>query len=231
LRAAEFRVRPTRREDFAAIIALCRRIYPDSTPWKRAQLASHLAVFPQGQFVADDPETGRVVGSASSLIVFWDDYDTAASWRDFTDHGTFRNHDPARGRTLYGADVMVDAAWRGRGIASRIYERRRELAVELGLARIRAGARLRGYHRYAAAMSADAYVRKVITGELHDPTLSFQLRRGFHVLAVVDRYLRYDNESLGYAAVIEWLNEKAARPEDYEHRERWRRRQLPGPGA
>jgi hypothetical protein len=45
-----------------------------------------------------------------------------------------------------------------------------------------------------------------VQGELSDPTLSFQLRRGFRVLATVSGYLRHDPESLGYAAVIEWLN-------------------------
>ena len=67
-------------------------------------------------------------------------------------------------------------------------------------------------------MSAEQYVVKVIRGELGDPTLSFQLKQGFHVLAVVEDYLRHDPESQGHAAVIEWLNEKVAAPEDYTAR-------------
>ena len=51
-------------------------------------------------------------------------------------------------------------------------------------------------------------------GEIKDPTLSFQLREGFDVIAVVAGYLRNDPESLGFAAVIEWLNPDVARPED-----------------
>jgi hypothetical protein len=64
-------------------------------------------------------------------------------------------------------------------------------------------------------MSADEYVSWVVRGDLRDPTLSFQLHRGFRVLSVVSRYLSHDPESQGYAAVIEWLNPKLARPEDY----------------
>ena len=52
-------------------------------------------------------------------------------------------------------------------------------------------------------------------GQLADPTLSFQLKRGFRVLAVVAGYLRHDPESLGYAAVIELVNAAVARPEDW----------------
>ncbi len=88
----------------------------------------------------------------------------------------------------------------------------------LGLLRIRAGARLRGYHRYGHEVSPGEYVARVIRGEIGDPTLSFQLRRGFVVIAVVSDYLRHDPESLGHAAVIEWLNPMIAKPEDYEAR-------------
>ena len=137
-------IRRTRVEDFDGIIALTRRVYPTSPPWTVVQLASHLAVFPEGQFVATID--GVVVGMAASLIILWDDYDVGTNWRDFTDHGMFTNHDPERGRTLYAAEVMVDPQRQGYGIGGRLYEARRGLVVGLGLRRIRAGARLRGYH-------------------------------------------------------------------------------------
>jgi GNAT superfamily N-acetyltransferase len=212
-------VRHTRPEDFAGIIEMTRQVYPDSIPWSETQLASHLNVFPEGQFVAVESDTQRVVGMAASLIILWDDYDLTASWRDFTDTGMFTNHDPSRGRTLYGAEVMAAPDRRRLGIGKKLYAARRELVERLGLLRIRAGARLRGYHKYAAQLSAEDYVIKVIRGELRDPTLSFQLKQGFHVLAVVSGYLRHDPQSLGYAAVIEWLNERVAKPEDYAGRD------------
>lgn len=218
IRKSEIIVRNTSARDFAEIIGLTRVIYPNSSPWEEKQLASHLEVFPEGQFVAVEADTGQVVGMAASLIILWDDYEIRANWREFTGEGMFTNHDPVRGRTLYGADVMVAPDRQGRGIGKLLYAARRDLVERLGLLRIRAGARLRNYHLYAEWMSAEEYVRKIIKGDIGDPTLSFQLRWGFHVLAVVSGYLNYDAESLGYAAVIEWLNEKAARPEDYAGR-------------
>jgi GNAT superfamily N-acetyltransferase len=156
---------------------------------------------------------------AASLIILWDDYDLRASWRDFTGHGLFTNHDPERGRTLYGAEVMARPSEQGRGVGTQLYRAREAMARRRGLLRIRAGARLRCYHQVADRMSAEEYVIKVVREELFDPTLSFQLHRGFHVLAVVSDYLHHDPESLGYAAVIEWINEAVAKPEDYAGRD------------
>ena len=207
---------------------MTREVYPDSPPWSLEQLDSHLKVFPEGQFVAIDQNRGTVVGMAASLIVLWDDYERMADWRDFTDRGMFTNHDPDHGRTLYGAEVMVRPARQSAGIGTKLYKARRELAERLGLLRIRAGARLRGYHRFADRLSAEDYVIKVINGELKDATLSFQLKHGFEVLAVVPGYLRHDPESLGFAALIEWINRKVAKPEDYGGRDpRFRIRSAP----
>lgn len=207
-------VRPTVEADFPAIIELCRRAYPGTQPWSADQLASHLATFPEGQLVATLPEDGRVVAMSASLVVWWDDYDLSAPWREFTAGGFFTNHDPARGRTLYGAEIMVDPQLRRRGVGQAIYGARRELTRRLGLLRIRAGARLPGYGEHAGRLSPEQYAIEVVQGRLHDSTLTFQMKQGFAVLAVVSQYLRHDAESRGHAAVIEWLNPEVATPED-----------------
>jgi len=208
-------VRQTSPDDFAGIVALSEAVYPGSPPWNDSQLSSHLAVFPGGQFVAVEEPGSRVVGMAASLVILWDDYELHMNWRDFTDHGMFTNHDPANGRTLYGAEVMVDPGIQRRGIGKRLYQARRALVEGMGLLRIRAGARLRGYHRQAKKLTPDEYVRRVVSGQIKDPTLSFQLREGFRVISVVSDYLKSDPESLGHAAVIEWLNPLVASTDDF----------------
>ena len=207
-------VRNTRPEDFRAIQKLCRRVYPNAIPWDESLLAMHLKTFPAGQLVAVEQGSGRVLGMAASLVVRWDDYGNDTTWRQFTANGTFANHDPALGRTLYGAEVMVDPKTQGRGVGKKIYAARRDLCRRLGLARIRAGSRLRNYSKHAAEMSPEEYVRRVVDGDLRDATLSFQLAQGFRVIGVTQSYLPNDPDSQGHAAVIEWLNPEIATAAD-----------------
>lgn len=211
-------VRNTEPRDFAAIGGLTERVYPGAPPWSVRQLSSHLDLFPEGQFVAVEEPGGAVVGMAASLIILWDDYATHMNWKEFTDAGMFTNHDPRHGRTLYGAEVMVEPSMQRRGIGKKLYQARRQLVERVRLLRIRAGARLRGYHRYAYRMTPEEYVERVVAGRIKGPTLSFQLREGFEVIDVVNDYLGMDPESLGYAALIEWINRDVARPEDTAQR-------------
>ncbi len=202
-------VRQTQVKDFPQIIELSKEIYKKTSAWTKTELASHLAVFPAGQFVAIENDTEKVVGMSASLIVFWEDYEIEENWEDFTHSGMFTNHDAKNGRTLYGAEVMVSPHIRRRGIGKKLYEARRKLVSDLGLLRIRAGARLVNYHSFADKISARDYVNQVIRGKIKDPTLSFQLEQDFRVIAVVSDYLPDDPESLGKAAIIEWKNPAA----------------------
>jgi len=200
-------VRQTRARDVAELLTLSRTIYGVRGSWKPEELHLHQKVFPEGQFVAVDSGSGRVLGMAVSLVVEADRYPLEVPWRVITGHGRLSTHTPA-GETLYAAGVAVDPKARGRGIASALYRAREGLLHELGLARIRAGARIPGYGAEADRMSPEAYVNEVVRGVRRDPTLSFQLAQGFHVLAVAPGYLRTDQASRGFAAVVEWRPER-----------------------
>ena len=138
-------VRNTDPRDFDGITDLCRRIYPDTPPWDAEQLSSHLRVFPEGQFVAVYGPDEKVVGMWASLIVDWEDYRTLDSWDQFTADGMFTNHDPKRGRTLYGAEVIVDSTLQHHGIGDKLYQRVGRYGVAQTVCAYAPGSRLRGY--------------------------------------------------------------------------------------
>ena len=189
--------------DVPAVIALQKRVYPAITPWSEARLLEQLRVFPQGQVVAE--ADGGLVGYAGSLIVRWDDWAESHTWHEITGAGTFEHHEP-EGRTLYGAEVFVDPQMQGSGLGHMLYEARRTLCRAMNLKRIIACGRLPGYHLHAQNLSAEAYAQRVVWGDLRDPVLSFQIREGFSYCGVIDGYIPEDDESLGHASIIVWLN-------------------------
>jgi GNAT superfamily N-acetyltransferase len=197
-------IRNLRLADISAAIDLQGRVYTAIPAFRHDQFESLLERFPQGQFVAE--LDGRIVGIAISLVIWWDDYSLHHTWASITNHGQFDTHDPERGRTLYGAEVCVDPEQRGHGIGHALYEARRALCRQMNLKRIIAGGRLPGYGEYATLMAPEEYAKRVIWGDLYDPVLRFQLDEGFDYAGILHGYLPHDDESVGNASLIVWLN-------------------------
>jgi predicted amidohydrolase/GNAT superfamily N-acetyltransferase len=201
--APEIVIRQMAFSDIPMVVELQKRVFPGMPIWTSEELAHHLAVFPEGQLVATD-EVGQILGSASSLIIDWDDYSEGAKWSTITGNGSFDTHNRL-GKTLYGADMGVDPAAHRRGIGTRFYEARKQFIREHGLKRLLTGGRIPGYAQVSARMTPMEYVTEVIGGKRKDPTLSFQLSNGMVVLDVVPEYLE-DKQSHGFATLLEWLN-------------------------
>jgi GNAT superfamily N-acetyltransferase len=177
--------------------------------WHPKELESHLRLFPQGQFVAVEPD-GTIVGSASTLVVSLNPEYADHTWKGITANGMFTSHDSS-GDSLYGADISTHPKYRHEGIGTMLYGARKEFVIKLGLRRMIAGGRLFNYCEYADKMSALEYARKVREGEIHDPVLSFELDNGFKFIKILANYLD-DVRSVNYASFIEWLNPEHRKP-------------------
>ena len=196
-------LRPLREDDFDALIALGLRCFPTMEPWTREELASQLAHFPEGQLVIE--EDGELIASAASLIVDDDDYESWHDWRTLSDNGRITNHDPD-GDTLYGVEIQVDPAHRGKRLARRLYKARKQLARRLNLRRIAVGGRMPGYAAHKDAMSPQEYVEAVLHKRLYDPVLTTQIQNGFVLEALIPDYLPSDEDSAGFATSLVWNN-------------------------
>jgi ribosomal protein S18 acetylase RimI-like enzyme len=203
------KVRNTIKSDIPKIIDLDKQSFPFLAKygniWKQEELDSHLDIFPEGQFVAVEPD-GTIVGSASTLIISLDPEYKEHAWVDITANGMFTNHS-YDGDSLYGADISSHPKHRHEGIGSMLYAARKDLVMKLNLRRMISGGRLFNYCDYADKMSAVEYAEKVIRGEFRDPVLSFELDNGFKFIKILPNYLD-DVRSLNYASFIEWLNPK-----------------------
>src|SRR5690606_17292333 len=109
--------------------------------------------------------------------VILDDESPWHSYDEITGVGTFGTHDPA-GDTLYGADIAVVPDWRGKGLAARLYKRRKALLKRFNLRRMVAGGRLPGYSEHAKRLGPMQYVEAVRQGMLRDQALSAHLKAG-----------------------------------------------------
>jgi predicted amidohydrolase/GNAT superfamily N-acetyltransferase len=201
--ASKLELRTLVHADFEAWRDLGLRCFPDMEAWERAYFDSQIEHFPEGQMCIE--LDGRMVASASSLIVRFDDYHDWHSWRDIADNGYIRNHDPD-GDTLYGIEIQVDPDMRGYRLSRRLYDARKELARRLNLKRIVIGGRIPGYAKVADRMTAREYVDQVMAKALFDPVLTVQLANGFALQRLVADYLPSDTESRGYATCLEWRN-------------------------
>jgi len=200
------KIRNTTFEDIPKIVELQKVSFPlmavEGAIWKPHHLESHLRVFPEGQFSAE--YDGKVVGSISSLIVKLEPEYKEHTWTEICGGPNFENHDP-KGDSLYGADVSTHPDNRRFGIATKLYDARKNLCIKLNLRRIIAGGRLFNYCDFAQKMSPEEYVKKVISDEIKEPVLCFQLKNGFKFIKILSNYLR-DSRSLNYATFIELKN-------------------------
>lgn len=192
--------------DLEQLIAIQRECFPPPFPpelwWSAAQIAAHAEVFPDGALAVEAAD-GSLVASATAHVLRWSPDDPDHTWEEAADRGFLRNHDPA-GDTLYGVDIAVRPAWRGRGVARRLYQARYDLVRRLGLRRFLAGSRLSGYHRHPG-LTPEAYAAEVIARRLVDPVVTPQLRAGLLPVRVVRGYLP-DAEAADCALLVEWRN-------------------------
>ena len=201
-------IRNVTSKDIPDVIELQKESFPlmakDGVIWQEHHLESHIKIFPEGQFCAE--LDGKIVASSSSLVTSLTTDYQEHTWKEATAYGMFTNH-TLEGDSLYGADISTHPDSRGLGIATMLYDARKDLVIGLNLRRIIAGGRLFNYCEYAEKMSAQEYAEKVVKGELKDLVLSFQLNNGFKFIKILPNYMR-DTRSLNYASFIEWINPK-----------------------
>ena len=196
-------LRPLRMADYEQVVKLQRTCFQGMWPWSRDQIGSQLSVFAEGQICIE--YQGEIIASSSSLIIDFDMHGESHTWQEISDKGHIRNHNPS-GNTLYGIEIMVDPRYRGKKLARRLYDARKRLAREKNLARIALGGRIPGYTQHQNDMSAEEYVEKVLSKSFYDPVMTTQIANGFVFKRLIPSYMFFDEESLGYGTLLEWVN-------------------------
>lgn len=199
-------IRQTAVADIPEIVKLQEESFADLAKigniWHPDELKSHLDIFPQGQLVAE--LEGKIVGSATSLIIQLSPVYAEHTWNGITGNGMLTTHFPA-GDSLYGADISTYPRVRHKGIGHKLYQGRKDIAMRMNLKRMIGGGRLYNYYEYSEKLSPLQYAKEVVGCKLHDLVLSFDLINGFNFIKILSNYLD-DARSLNYASFIEWIN-------------------------
>ncbi|WP_299429216.1 GNAT family N-acetyltransferase [uncultured Meiothermus sp.] len=179
---------------------------------------AHLRVFPQGQHAVLELETGQVDSRSGwpetvrpKVVACSTDFRTHVDFSHYQHRyleavggNWLTSHDPA-GDWLYGADIGVHPEFRGFGLSTLLYTARQALVRQLGLKGHVAGAMPKGFAPYQRDLFIEQYVARVVKGEMFDPVLSIQLKRGYHVWGIIPNYL--DDPSCGnYGVFVVWRN-------------------------
>ncbi|MCJ2166283.1 bifunctional GNAT family N-acetyltransferase/carbon-nitrogen hydrolase family protein [Pseudodesulfovibrio sp. S3-i] len=197
------KVRNWTEEDIPAIVACQRAAYPDfEEHYDERMYAMQFAAFPEGQILAE--VDGEVIGYATSIIVLLDEGIDWYRYEEITGGGSFSTHTPT-GDTLYGADIAVHPDYRGKGVAGKIYSRRKRIMKRYNLSRMIAHGRIMNYNEQAGKLTAREYVDMVEKGELKDSALNAHLKAGYRVKGVFLDLLQ-DDSSLNYSTFLEMPN-------------------------
>ena len=165
---------------------------------------AHMQVFPEGQHAVLERSSNKVVGCSSDLKLEFDPHHYQHKYIEAVGQNYFTTHQPDA-NWLYGADIGVLPDFRGFGLSKLLYAARQDMVRRLGLHGHFAGAMPKGFGAHSSSMSIEQYVQQVVRGELNDPVLSIQLRRGYAVWGIIPDYLE-DASCGNYGVQIVWRN-------------------------
>lgn len=146
----------------------------------------HLEVFPEGQFVVTDRD--KVIGMTTTMRTNFDFENHHHTFKETIAGGWLSNHDPG-GDWLYGLDMGILPAYRGRGLARSLYRARQTVARTLGLKGQLTVGMMSGYGAVSKDISGQQYYEELRQGLRKDPTLTPQMKIGFVPVALMPEHL------------------------------------------
>lgn len=197
-------VRNATLNDIKGIYLLIEKAYQDLEDYSKNIIRGQITNFHEGCFVA--VLNDEIVGYSASIILSEKVALAPHTWMGITGSGYGSTHDD-EGDYLYGYETCVDPDVRGHRIGQRLYNARKNLVKFLRLKGIVFAGRVPNLRKKRKQVKdVYDYIEKVKDRKIRDTTLGFQLRNGFEVIGILDRYLPSDRDSLGYGVHLIWNN-------------------------
>lgn len=147
-------------------------------------LASRIATYPFGNFVAIDRANGEIIGTVWTVAT---DEKPVSTWWDVSGEGAYAGVCDMHGEVLFGINLSVPPTSARRGVGQLLVARVVEAAWTAGRRLAVLGSRIPEYHLWKDAFDVDDYVRLLLgsgrayfrdpaTGVLHEGPTVDQLR-------------------------------------------------------
>lgn len=207
-----FSIRPVRASDLPELVEVEKLSWESAcSPEDQFTLSDfqeHFRLAPEWFYVAEDRETGKLLGYANGLrrnIPLEGLERAVTTWRAMSGEGTFSTHEPG-GNAVFGASMGVIPSARGQEVAShllgRLFEQAIRLRVEYGFL----GGRLPGMSSYLSrhpeCTPEEYFALKRSDGKPYDPELRLY-SQDFQVLGLIPGYME-DTESCDYGVLLLW---------------------------
>ena len=168
--------------------------------FKAAHYLKHIEVFPEGQFVITDDE--QVIAMTTTMRSSFDFDHYHHTFLETVAGGWLTNHEP-NGDWLYGLDMGVHPAYRGKKLAKELYKARHQMAAQLGLKGQLTVGMMNGYGAVSDTISGEKYFEELMQGKRTDPTITPQTKIGFTPIALISIYLN-DPAGGNYGVLLKW---------------------------
>ncbi|MBM7578308.1 GNAT family N-acetyltransferase [Jeotgalibacillus terrae] len=190
--------------DFEQLIELQRKAFPPPFPsdllWNHHQLNEHITRFPEGALCI--LVNGQIAGSITALRTNYSG--EQHTWEQITSDGYITNHEPDGG-VLYIVDICINPDYRGLGLGKELMRAMYETVVFLGIEKLAGGSRMPGYKEFRDDMTPEEYYKKIVSGELTDPVVTFLMKAGRMPEKLMRNYLE-DEDSADCAVLMTWKN-------------------------
>lgn len=204
-------IREATRSDLPSILKV-EQSWPPAGQAGADKFLARLDIFPQGFFLACIQNNGNTETVAATITSMPLSYESAKignfeNWDHVTNHGYLYKYDIKTCNALYIISGVIDCEFRGLNIFSPMVLRIVELAQNLGLKYVLAGAVIPGYKKYCeqhGAVSAYDYCTTRRGKHLVDPLLTMYESIGFTVpdaKHIISEYYP-DDDSCNFAALV-----------------------------
>src|SRR5690606_8072882 len=130
--------------DFQELLEAMKASYPQwaGNYWSEGSIERIIQRFPEGELVVK--VNGKVVGCALSIIVRYSRFGDHHTYKQITGNYRFATHEPHED-THSGTEVFIHPDYRGRRLARRLSDRRKEISEQKNLRAIVFGGRIPNY--------------------------------------------------------------------------------------